>query len=48
MTPTEAIPSHIIETVEATIGVFCDAITPVLIIIAVTHHTKDHPDIGVP
>ena len=47
MTPTEAIPGHIIETVDATIGVFHDAITPVLIIFAVKHHIEDHPHIGV-
>ena len=31
-TPTEAIPGYIIETVDATIEVLCDAVTPVLII----------------
>ena len=46
-TPTEAIPDHIIETVHATIGVLHDAITPVLIITALTHHIKDHPHIAV-
>ena len=43
----EAIPGHIIERVDATIGVLHNAITPVAIIIAVTHHMEDHPHIGV-
>ena len=43
MTPTEAIPG----TVVAIIGVLHDAVTPMLIIITVTHHTKDHPHVGV-
>ena len=47
MTPTEAVPGHITGRVDATIGVLCNAITPVLIIITMTHHTKDHPQIGV-
>ena len=47
MTPTEAIPGHIIKTGDATIGVLHDAITPVLIIFAVIPHIKDHPHIGV-
>ena len=47
MTPTEAIPDHIIETVDATIGVLHDTISPVFIIFAMTHHIKDHPDIEV-
>ena len=41
MTPTEAIPGHIIETVDATIGVLCDAV------FAMTHHIKGHPHIGI-
>ena len=45
--PTEAIPGDIIETVDATIGVLCNAITPVLIITIMTHHIKDHHHIGV-
>ena len=48
MAPTEAVTAHIIETVDATIRVLHDTITPVLIIFAVTHHIKDHPHIGVP
>ena len=44
MTPTEAIPGHTIETVDATIGVLHDAM---LTVIAVIHHTKGHPHIGV-
>ena len=47
MTPTEAIPGHIIETVNATIGVFHNAVTPVLIIFTMTPHIEDHPHIGV-
>ena len=35
MIPTEAIPGHIIETIDITIGVLCDALTPVLIAPAV-------------
>ena len=41
MTLTEAIPGHIIETVDATIGVLHNAITSVLIITAMTHHIED-------
>ena len=40
MTSTEVIPGHIIVTVDATIGVLHDAIIPVLIIIAMTHHIE--------
>ena len=47
MTPAEAIPGHTIEMVNATIGVLYDAITPVLIIFAVTHHIEGHPHKGV-
>ena len=47
MTPTEDVTGHITGTVDATIGVLCDAITPVLIIMTMTHHTEDHPHIGV-
>ena len=47
MTPTEAIPGHIIEKVDATIGVLHDTVTPVLIITTVTHHIEDHPNVGV-
>ena len=47
MTPTEAVPGHVIETVDATIGVLHDAITPVLAIFAMTHHIEDHLHIGV-
>ena len=45
-TPTEVIPGHIIETIDTTIEVLHDAITPVLIIIAMTQHMEDHPYIG--
>ena len=47
MTPTEAIPGHITGRVDASIGVLHDAITQVLIIITVTHHTKGYPHLGV-
>ena len=46
-TPTEVIPGHIIETVDTTIGVLCNAIIPVHIIITVTQHIKDHPHIAI-
>ena len=46
--PTEAIPSHITRRIDATIEVFHDAVAPVLIIITMTHHTKDHPRAEVP
>ena len=41
MTLTEAIPGHILETVDTTIGVLCDAI------FAMTHHIKGHPHIEI-
>ena len=41
MTPTEAIPGHIIGTVHTTMGVLCDAI------FAMTHHIKGHPHIEI-
>ena len=44
ITHTETIPDFIID---ATIGVLHDAITPALTIIDRTHHTTDHPHIGV-
>ena len=47
MISTEAIPGHIIETVDAIIGVPCDAITQVLIVFPLTHHIEDHPHIRV-
>ena len=47
MTPTEAGPGPIIETVDATIGVLHDAITQVHIVFTMTHHIKDHPHTGV-
>ena len=42
MIPTEATPGHIIETIDAIIGVLHDALTPVLIIPTVTPHIADH------
>ena len=47
MTPTEAIQGHITETVNTTTGVLHDAISPVLIFFAMTHHIDNHPYIGV-
>ena len=47
MVPTESFPGHITETVDATIGVLCNAITPAHIVFAMTPHIKDHPNIGV-
>ena len=44
ITHTEVIPDLIID---ATIGVLHDAITPAPTIITVTHHTADHPHIGI-
>ena len=38
MTPIEVIPGHIIETVDATIGVLCNAMT---------HHIEGHTYIGI-
>ena len=45
VTHTEVIPDL---NIDATIGVLHDAVTPALIVIAVTHHTKDHPYTEVP
>ena len=47
MTPTEAIPGHIIGTVDATIEALYIAVT-VLIAFTVTPHIKDHPHVEVP
>ena len=41
---TEVIPDHI---TDATTGALHDTITPALIIITMTHHTRDHPHIEV-
>ena len=41
MNPTEAIPGHIIETIDIIIGVLHDSLTPVLIIPTVTPHIAD-------
>ena len=41
MIPTEAIPGHIIETIDIIIGVLHDDLTPVLIIPAVIPHIAD-------
>ena len=46
MIPTEAIPGHIIETIDITIGVTQDALTPVLIVPAMTLHIADHLHTG--
>ena len=45
ITHTEAIPDHI---TDATIGALHDTITLALFIIAMTHHTRDHPHVEVP
>ena len=47
MTPTEAIPGHMIEIVDATIEAL-HATATVLINFATTHHIKDHPHVEVP
>ena len=39
---TEVIPDHITDT---TAGALHETITPALIIIAMTHHTRDHPQV---
>ena len=41
MIPTEAVPGHIIETIDIIIGVLHDTLTPVLIIPAMTPHIAD-------
>ena len=46
MIPTEAIPGHIIETLDVTIGVLHVALTPVLIIPIMTLHITDHLNTG--
>ena len=46
MFPTDAIPSHIIETTDITIEVLHDALTPILIIPTMTPHTADHLHTG--
>ena len=46
MVPTDAIPGHIIETIDVTTGVLHDALTPVLIIPTVTPHIADHLHTG--
>ena len=47
MTPTEAIPGHKIDIVDATIEAL-HITTTVLIAYAATHHIKDHPHTEVP
>ena len=44
ITCTEVIPDL---TIDATIGILHNTLTPALTIIAVTHHMADHPHIGV-
>ena len=41
MIPTEAVPGHIIETIDIITGVLHDDLTPVLIIRTVTPHITD-------
>ena len=43
MIHTDAIPGHITQTIDITIGVLLDALTPVLIIPTMTPHIADHP-----
>ena len=47
MTPTEAIPGHIIDIVDATIDAL-HVTTTVHIAFAMTPHTKDHPHTEAP
>ena len=44
MIHAEVIPDHI---TDATLGALHDTITPALIIITVTNHTRDHPHVEV-
>ena len=46
MIPMEAIPGHIMEAIDVTIGVLHDALTPVPIVPAVTPHIADHLHTG--
>ena len=46
MIPTGTIPGHIIETIDITIGVLHNSLTPVLIIPTVTPHIADHLHTG--
>ena len=46
MIPTDALPDHIIETVDVTTGVLCDALTPVLIVPTMIPHIADHLHTG--
>ena len=46
MIPTEAIPGHIIGTIDVIIGVLHDALTPVHIIPTMTPHITDHLPTG--
>ena len=46
MIPTEAVPGHITETIDAIIGVLHSALTPVLIIPTMTLHITDRLHTG--
>ena len=46
MIPKEAIPGHIIETVDVSIGVLHNALTPVLTVPAMTPHITEHLHTG--
>ena len=46
MIHTDAIPGHIVETVDITMGVLHDALIPVLIIPTLTPHTADQSHTG--
>ena len=43
---TDAVPGHIIETIDLTIGVLHNALTPLFIIPTMTPHITDHPCTG--
>ena len=43
---TEDVPGHIIETIDITIGVLHDPLTPVIIISTMTSHIADHLHTG--
>ena len=46
MIHTDTFPGHIIETLDVTIGVLHNALTPILIVPTMTHHITDHPHTG--
>ena len=46
MIHTDTVPGHILESIDITIGVLHDALTPVLNVPVMTPHTADHPHTG--